>query len=83
MRKRQNPDLELLRMGALLLPLIAIGYIHMLIRKEDTAIKMREAENHYPSHVNLLPVGRGPVVPENGYYRQPGGNGLDSPAFTK
>jgi hypothetical protein len=57
MKKRQNPDLELLRMAALCLPLVVICGCFIWIRKVDYAIKQREAQVEYASQINLLQFG--------------------------
>lgn len=54
MKKRQNPDLEILRMGVLCVPIIVILYTFIVIRKVDTAIKERElAPIQYRSSENI------------------------------
>jgi hypothetical protein len=55
MKKRQNPDLEILRIALLCIPLIIILCTFILLRKEDTAIKMKElAPVQYHSDPNLV-----------------------------
>ncbi|KAF2472348.1 uncharacterized protein BDR25DRAFT_353385 [Lindgomyces ingoldianus] len=56
MKKRQNPDLELLRMAMVCLPFIVIAVGLVLIRKEDLAIKLKETTEGYASDINLLRI---------------------------
>jgi hypothetical protein len=56
MKKRQNPDLELVRMAVLCLPLVVISYCFIWIRKVDYSVKEKEAQREYASHVNLLQI---------------------------
>ncbi|ORY16434.1 hypothetical protein BCR34DRAFT_584380 [Clohesyomyces aquaticus] len=57
MKKRQNPNLELLRMALLCLPLLVILYGFIWIRKVDYSVKEKEAQREYASQINLLHMG--------------------------
>jgi hypothetical protein len=67
---RQNPDLEILRMGIVCLPVIAINYCLIELRREDTAIKVREMAHEHQSNVHLLQVMPKNIDYSQGEYRQ-------------
>jgi hypothetical protein len=54
MKKRQNQDLEILRMGVLCIPLIVVLCAFIMMRKEDTAMKTKQlppVEYHMPQNI--------------------------------